>query len=206
MIKTQQILHYVKKRITTISPIELFCLISASFLFIIVVKMFLIKTEWHTIRVEVIRKNWTENYDPYGYRAPFWLTDKLKVGQVERNMSGRTTAKIQTIDSYLRGGEESEIYLTVQVEATYNYRTHGYVYNSRQINVGAQVEFNFDNNLVAGQIIDNNYPPKGYPTKTITVTARAKNLYKSSNCQKYFRLFGAAYQYQPPSCQRPNNN
>jgi hypothetical protein len=163
-------------RIKTITPFQLFVIITVSFLFIFIVKYFSIKREWRTIQVEVIGKNWSENYNPYGYRTPFWLSEKIHVGQVERNSSGRIIAKLIDVQDYERGGEEDEAYLTLKVETIHNRKPDKYIFKDKSLDLGSAIELNLDNVLIVGQIIDNNYPESGYPTKSILITGRSYNL------------------------------
>jgi hypothetical protein len=173
--KTTNLFNKIQNRLKTITAIELLITISALSLTVLLVKFFGLKREWHTIQVEVISKNWSENYNPYGYRTPFWLSDKIKVGQIERNNSGREIAKVTRVEKYIRGLEENEVYLIVDVEAIYQKRQNKYTFKNKGLDLGSAIELNLDNIQVFGQIIDNNYPQNGYPSKTVVVTARGKN-------------------------------
>lgn len=165
-----------KKLISKISPLEIFIVITICFLTVFLIKFFGIKKEWRTIKVEVIKKNWTENYDPYGYRTPFWLSDKIKKGQTEKDKGGKVIAQLVNFENYERGSEETELYLYVKIQTTFNKRTEKYFFKDKEINLGSPIELNLDNNLILGQIIDNDVPSEGYPTKNFIVTLRAKNL------------------------------
>jgi hypothetical protein len=140
------------------------------------VKFFGRKNEYLTLRVEVIKKNWTENYDPYGYRVPFWMSDKVKIGQVEKGKSGKIIATVTDLENYERGPEETELYLTVEVEALLNKRTGVYTFKDKPINLGSPIELTLNNIDIIGQVVDNNVPKNGYPKKYFLVKARGRNL------------------------------
>lgn len=162
-------------RLKTISYAEIFVILVVVFLTVFMVKFFGRKKEFKTIRVEVIRNNWTENYDPYGYRAPFWLSDKVKVGQTEKSKSGKIIATLTDLENYERGSEEAELYLTVKIETLLNKRTGVYTFKDKPINLGSSIELNLDNISIVGQIVDNNVPEGGYPAKYLMVTAKGRN-------------------------------
>lgn len=166
----------LKKRIAKISPSEIFVILTICFSTIFLIKFFGIKKEWRTIKVEVIKKNWSENYDPYGYRTPFWLSNKIKKNQSEKDKSGKIIAQLLDFDNYERGTEEAELYLTVKVRVTINKRTGQYFFKDKEISLGSPIELDLDNNLIFGQIIDNNVPANNYPVKNFIVTVRGKNL------------------------------
>jgi hypothetical protein len=166
----------IKKRLQALSPIEVFIMITIVFLTIFTVKFFGRKKEFITIKVEVIKQNWLNNYDPYGYRAPFWISDKVKIGQTEKDKAGKTIATLIDLENYERGDEEAELYLTVRIQATLDKRTGVYYFKDKPLNLGSSVELNLDSIELYGQVIDNNVPKSGYPIKYFNVTTRARNL------------------------------
>jgi hypothetical protein len=166
----------IKKRLQSLTPIEIFILITIAFLTIFIVKFFGRKKEFITIKVEVIKQNWLNNYDPYGYRAPYWISDKVKIGQTEKDKAGKIIATLIDLENYERGDEEAELYLTLKVQTTLDKRTGVYYFKDKSLNLGSSIELNLNNIELHGQIIDNNVPQNGYPTKYFTVTARARNL------------------------------
>jgi hypothetical protein len=174
--KFKKIFSSIKKRVSTLSLTELFIIASVISLTVFTVKYFGLKKEWRTIRVEIINKNWVDNYNPYGYRTPFWISDKLKIGQKELDKSGKMIAQIVQIENYERGTEEANVYLIVKIKTIYQKRQNRYLYKDQYLDLGSAIELDFDNILVHGQIIDNNVPPEGYPTKNFIITARVRNL------------------------------
>lgn len=166
----------IKKRFQALSPIEIFIMITVVFLTVFIVKFFGRKKEFITIKVEVIKQNWLNNYDPYGYRAPYWISDKVKIGQTEKDKAGKTIATLIDLENYERGDEEAELYLTLKVQTTLDKRTGVYYFKDKALNLGSSIELNLDNIELSGQVIDNNVPESGYPIKYFTVTARARNL------------------------------
>lgn len=166
---------FITHRLKTISPLQYFVVITIISLLIFLVKLFGIKEDYRLIRVEIVKKNWIENYDPYGYRAPFWLSDKIKVGMTEKNPVGKNIAEVLKVENYIRGGQDAQIYLTLKAKVVYNKRLQRYTYKDAPLDLGSPIDLNLDTVRVIGQIIDDNVPPEGYPTKTIVVTARGRN-------------------------------
>lgn len=166
----------LKKNLSHISIVQWFILISIAILVIFAVKYFGLKKEWRTIRVEVINKNWAENYNPNGYRTPFWLSDKLKIGQKETDKTGKAIAEVLDIENYVRGTEEAEVYLTLKVQTIHQKRQDKYIFKEKNIDLGSAIELNLNNIQVFGQIIDNDVPTTGYLTKTFTITSRSRSL------------------------------
>jgi len=170
-------LETIRKRISTLSSMEIFIVLTIIALTVFIVKFFGIKKEYKIIRVEVIKKNWTENYDPFGYRAPFWLSDKLKIGQIEKDVnSGKTIATLIGLENYERSGEEADIYLTLKVEVYLNKRNGKYLFKDIPLELGSSIKLNLNNILIQGQITDTDVPPSGYPTKNLLVTIFSRNI------------------------------
>lgn len=167
----------VKTKLKTLSFAEIFIFVAISAFTIFLVKYFGLKREWRTIRIEVIKQNWTENFDPYGYRVPYWLSDKVHIGQTQKDKSGKVIATLVDFDSYDRGTEEDEMYLNVKVKVIHNKRTDEYLFNDKTyLNLGSPIELTLNNILIKGQIIDTNVPEKGYPIKYFQVITRGRNV------------------------------
>ncbi len=162
----------VKKRLKSLTPLEIFILVTVAFSVVFLVRYFGIRKEWRTIRVEVVGRNWSSSYSPYGYKTPFWLSDKLNVGLIEKDAGGKTIAKVIDIESYERGDEEAEVYLTVKVESFFNKRMEKYVFKGRALELGAPIELRLGNILVLGQIIDDDVPLGSYEEKEVIVVGR----------------------------------
>ena len=170
--------RWLKKRLQTLSIFDIFICVSIITFTIFIVKFFGQKIESKIVRIEIINRSWTENYDQYGYRTPFWLSDKLKINQKEYDKSGKIIAEIINIENYERGSEEAEVYLTVKLRTTYQKRLHQSFFKEKPLNLGSAIEISPDQNTVFGQIVDNNVPIKGYPEKTFIITARAREIDK----------------------------
>lgn len=171
-------LKTIRKRILNLHPIEIFIMLVIVSLTVFVVKFFGIKEDWKIIRVEVIKKAWSEDgSDPYGYRAPFWLSDKIKIGQEEKNPnSGKVIATLIDMESYERSGEESDLYLTLKVQVTLNKRNGKYSYKDLPLDLGSEIKLDLNNMIIPGQIVDNDVPENGYPTKYFIATVRGRNI------------------------------
>ena len=166
----------LEKRLKALTIFDIFVSISIVVFVVFVVKFFQEKTGWKTIRVEIINKNWAENYNPYGYRTPFWLSDKLRIGQKEYNKTGQVIAEITNIENYERGSEEAQVYLTLRIKATYQKQLHQDLFKNKPLTLGSAIEIVPDQNTVYGQVVDLDVPPLGYPQKKMIVTARGRGI------------------------------
>ncbi len=126
---------------------------------------------WRTIRVEVTGNDWT--IDSYGTsRPPFWLSEKIKKGDVELGVDGSKIAEIVRVENYERGDERADVYLTVKVKTELNQKLQRYIYKGRAIEVGSPIELRLSRALVAGQVIDEQIPEEGYKTKEVIIKGR----------------------------------
>lgn len=173
---SKKIYKNIKNRLKKLNPTEIIVTILFAVISIVFIKYFSSKITWKTVRIEVIKKNWTENYDPYGYKAPFWLSDKIKIGQNEIDKSGKIIATVTDIENYQRGSEEVDLYLTVKIKTNYTKKTNSFYFKDNQIYLGSAVELNLDNNYLIGQIIDMDPPTSGYQTKQFLITAKARDI------------------------------
>ena len=172
-------INFFLRRLKKLSVVEIFVAIFIITSTVFFIKFFGLKEDTRLIRVEVVRKNFVENYDPLGYRTPFWLSDKLKVGQTEKNSVGQVIASIVNMENYTRDNEETGLYLTLKVTVVLNRRTGQYSFKDKPFANGQQIELNLGENYVLGQIIDTNVPENGYPVKIFTVTARGRGIRSS---------------------------
>ncbi|MEK7543644.1 MAG: DUF4330 family protein [Patescibacteria group bacterium] len=143
---------------------------------IFVVKFYGRKPTERIIRIQVVGKSWTQNYNNYaGYRPPFWLSENIQVGDVETTVNGWRSGEIIAIEKYDRWGTDVDLYLTAKLQGEINGRTNKFIYNSKPVEVGAFIELHLTRADVLGQIIDDNVPEKGYPEKEIVATVRVRN-------------------------------
>jgi hypothetical protein len=165
-----KILNQLIKQIKSITVYQWFVFIAIISLFAFTVKYFGIKKEWRRIRVEVVGRNWSNSYNPYGYKTPFWLSDKINTKITEKDASGKTIARIINIENYERDGEEAEVYITLEVLATLNKRLNIYTYKYNDLTLGSAIELHLNDLQIIGQIIDTNVPIGGYPQKKVQIT------------------------------------
>jgi len=165
-------LQYLKKRIATITPKQAFILLGVASVILFSIKYFGLKKEWRTIKIEVVGRDWVNSFDQYGYKTPYWLSEKLAIGQIEKNSRGKTIAEVIDIENYRRGGEEAEVYLTVKVRAELNKKMSKYVFKGQALDLGTPIELRLSNIYVPGQIIDENIPEKGYEQKEFIITGK----------------------------------
>ncbi len=167
---------WLRHHLQRLTIFEVFTSLTIIVLTVFIIKYFGQKVDWKIIRVEIINKSWAENYNPYGYRTPFWLSDKLKIGQKEYDKSGNVIAEIIDIENYERGSEEAEVYLTLKVKTSYQKRTRQALFKNKPLDLGSAIEISPDQNLIFGQVVDTSVPPSGYPKKTFTVTTRGRGV------------------------------
>ena len=170
--RLESISRHLIARFRTVKPIEVFVIAAVGFSVIFLTKYFSLNRQSRTIRVEEIGRDWANSFNPYGYKAPFWISNKLKTGQREKSSTGKTIAEVIDIENYERGNEEAVIYLTVKVEAQFNKKMETYVFKGRALDLGAPIELRLDNIRVLGQIIDENILTSSYEKKEIIIKGR----------------------------------
>lgn len=164
------------QRLKTLSAIQILVLLMVAGATVFVIKFYGRKPTERVVRIQVVGKSWTQNYNNYaGYRPPFWLSENIQAGDTETTINGWQSAEIITIDKYDRGGTDVDLYLTAKLKGEINGRTNKFIYNSKPVEVGSFVELHLTRAVVLGQIIDDNVPEKGYQEKEIIVTARVRN-------------------------------
>lgn len=164
------------KFIKKIGVIRLFFAFSLLVFVVFVLRYFSIRKEWKVIYVQVVPRNWVTTYNPYGPQTPFWISAQLQTGQKELDFTGKPIAEVLKIDKYERGGEDTQVFLTIRVQTSYNRKLDRFLYKGVPLDVGSPIELRIGHTNVLGQVIDNNYPPEGYPKKNMIVTVRAWRL------------------------------
>lgn len=163
-------------RIRNIAPLSVFLLLLVSAGVVFTIKYFGRQPQWRSVRIQVVGKDWNENYTNYnGFRPPFWLTEKIKVGDSEIAIDGKKIAEVINIDEFERVGPESDLYLTLKLYGEVSTRLNKFLYRGRPIEVGAPIDLHLNRVMITGQIIDDHVPATGYPKKTISITARLRN-------------------------------
>ncbi len=166
----------IVKKIRSITPIQIAVIILVVVSVVFVVKYYGKKGEWHVVKIQVVGKNWSDSYVQYdGFRPPFWLAEHIKQGDTELSLGGQIIAEVERTESYSRAGPDYDLYLTVKIRGTLNKRTNTFVYNGKAVRTGAPIELQLTSASVLGQIIDDNVPTEGYPTKNVVVKVRYKN-------------------------------
>ncbi len=126
---------------------------------------------WRTARIEVVGQDWTRG--SYGdFKPPFWLSENIKVDQIERWVNGSEIARVIRVENYEREGGKADIYLTVRLRTQFNQKLNKYVYKGRAIEIGSPIELRLDRAVVQGQVIDDQVPEGGYEQKEIIITGR----------------------------------
>lgn len=165
------------KKIKRVSPLQAFIVLVVIMGTIFVVKYFGRQPMYRTVKIQVVGKPWTESVvTHYGYKAPFWLSEKVQRGDAEFSVDGKPTAEVIEVEEYQRGGTEVDLYIIAKLKGEINKRTRKFMYASRPIEVGTAMELHLNRVNVVGQIIDDNVPPGGYPQKEMVVTLRARNV------------------------------
>ena len=68
------------------------------------------------------------------------------------------------------------MFLVAQLQVIENTNTHTYAFKNASIEAGSLVELVFPDVRIVGQITDMDVPGEGYPTKTVLVTGRIRNI------------------------------
>ncbi|MBI5620162.1 hypothetical protein HY949_00095 [Candidatus Gottesmanbacteria bacterium] len=167
---------FVFKKLRTITFLQLIILLIVSASTVGIVKFFGKKSEWRTVKIQVVGKDWSNLPVSYnGYRPPYWLAESIQKNDVERSVGGGIIAEVIDVERYSRSGPEYDIYLTVRVNGVLNKKTNKYIYKGKAIEIGAPIDLRLNRTLVFGQIIDDQVPPGGYVTKRIIVTSLYRN-------------------------------
>jgi hypothetical protein len=165
-----------KDKLRKIKPIEIFVFIFTFSLLVFAIKFYTFKPEYRIIRVEIVKQNWIENYNPLGYKAPFWLASRLEIGQSEKNHSGQIIAEIIDLENYEKNTEEIELFLNLKIQVAHNPRDNSFSFKGRPVTIGSPIELYFNNTTLVGQVIDDQVPESGYPHKDILVTLRGRQI------------------------------
>ena len=117
------------------------------------------KTAWRNIRLR---------YSD----APFWIADKISVGQKTIDAKGDTIAEITNIERYEQSVETSDLYIDIKLKTIYEEKSKQYLFDNKSVNLGNSLSLQFNNIAVNAQIIDDDLPDNGYKKKEIIATAK----------------------------------
>lgn len=126
------------------------------------------KNKNQEVEMKTVWKNLRLRYS----NAPFWIADKLSVGQKTFDSKGEIIAEITDIESYEQSVETSDIYLEIRLKTTYDEKSRQYMYADRTINLSNLITLQFNNIAFDSQIINNNLPDDEYKKKEINITAK----------------------------------
>lgn len=128
---------------------------------------------WRTVRIEVTGNNWTN--DPYSNsKPPFWMSERIKEGDIELGVDGTEIAKVVKVENYERGDELAEIYLIVKVKTEFNKKLNKFVFKGQAVEIGLPIQLRLNRVFVNGQVIDDQVPKEGYEKKDIIIKGRWK--------------------------------
>lgn len=164
-------------KIKTISPLAIFVAVLIATVAVTVVKQQALQLNTKTVKIQVTGKDWTNSFSQYdGFRPPYWLLEKLQVGNKEYGSDGRGIAEILDIEQFERGGGNTETFLVVKLEVTTNKQTKQSFYKGKALETGTEIELHVSDMYLKGQITDANYPQSGYPKKEIVISVLAKDI------------------------------
>lgn len=173
----KQLFASTVKKLRTISPLHIACIILAITATIGIVKYYGKKGEWRTVKIQIIGRNWSNSYEQYqGYRPPYWLAEHINKGDYEVSLAGDKIAEIVHMESYSRGNSEYDLYATVNIYGVLNKRINTFVYNGKAIRVGDPIDLQLSHASVIGQIIDDNVSQEKYVSKQILTQVRISNV------------------------------
>jgi len=140
-----------------LTPFVLLVTMIISILVISMVKHQKISLQRQTIRIEITGKDWTNNYSlTEGYRAPYWLIEKLEKGIVELSPDGKIIAELLNIEYYERHGGSLQVFLDLEIETVDSFSSGKTIYKGKNIQIGETIEFNLNNTKILGQVTDIN--------------------------------------------------
>lgn len=169
-------LKFIISRLKTASPLQYLLTFIVFTLLVFVVKFYGIRPDHRLIRVEIFSETGANAYSPYSLRTPYWLSNRIQTGQTERDASGNIIAEVVNVENYIRTDEDARLYLTLKVAAVQNSRTLRYTFKDQPLDLGSPIDLNLNTIALMGRVIDDNVPQNGYPSKQITIRARARNL------------------------------
>ena len=163
------------KKIRQISTIEVVVVLAVVVGVVGVVKYFGRNPETRLVKIQMVGKDWTNNPAAYNsYRPPFWLAEKLNLGDVEYDASGRVLAKVVGLEKYERLGSEFDVYLILEIRSLTNNKDRAFVFKGQRIEVGGRLSLVIDNSVVVGQVVDDNYPSEGYKKYQVLVEVQKR--------------------------------
>lgn len=129
---------------------------------------------WRSIRLEVVGSNWISNpVEPA--KPPYWLGDKINLGDKELGINGEEIAKVLRVENYERSDERTDLYITVRVKTELNQKLGKYIFKGKAIEVGAPIELRLDKVFVSGQIIDDQVQEEVNKSKEVIIKGRWRN-------------------------------
>lgn len=126
------------------------------------------KNNIQEVQMETVWKNIRLRFND----ASAWTTNKLNVGQKTFDTEGNILAEIVNIEKYEIKPEFNDIYLDIKVRTIYDKRSNQYLYKNNALYIGNNIEMQFDNVAVRGEIIDFDSPSNAYKKKEIIITGR----------------------------------
>lgn len=172
----REIYSFFKNRLKNITPIQAFILLVIIFATFFAVKFYGRSPQERIIKVQVVGRDWTQSFSGFeGFRAPFWLAEKIQVGDTEISPDAGVIAEVTKVEKYERETHDFEIFLTVKIKGELNTRTGDFKFKEKVIRVGEPITLNPGGVNVMGQIIDDNVTLKDLEKKEYLVTVRARN-------------------------------
>jgi hypothetical protein len=160
-----------------ISPLYAFLTLTIIGIFVLTIKYFGIKEVYQPIVLEIKGKGWNEDYNsgPAGteLRSPWWLTQKISVGDKELDQTGKTNAEITKIESF--GDAKPFTYLWINLKVINNERTGQKIFKGQPVTIGSEIQFSTPNTNIIGQVIAFNDLYKS-PPKTILVKGMVRTI------------------------------
>lgn len=178
-LNVDAIVAELKQRVKSLTALQAFVLLLAFIGVIFVVKFFGLREEWKTVRIEVIGKQWGEDWSEgfpvaTAFRPQPWLMRDVQIGDMEYGADGRKIAEVINLEEH--GDSKAALFVTANLNVVYNKRTKKYAFKNRSIEVGAEIELLLPEAKIEGQIVDIDVPSGGYEKKTMIVTGRIRNV------------------------------
>jgi hypothetical protein len=129
-----------------LKALDWFIVLTIAGIIIFLVATSLNQDRWITIEFKVTNN---PTYLPYnGETPPYWIADKIKVGDVQTNDLGQQNLKVLSVKSW--GFQNKETWVTASVKAKYNPKQKKYTYLYQPLEIGRSIDITINGTNVHG--------------------------------------------------------
>jgi len=124
------------------------------FLFLLILGLiaFRFRSQEKWVRVETRIVSTTPYMIYSGDAPPYWLTESVKVGDVEYDSQGKSIAEVVKVNKMEFGGSSKDVYLTLNLRVSKNRRTGKLEFKYKPLEIGRPLELHLSNSYVYGLV------------------------------------------------------